>query len=61
MVNDRIIAANCPAHILHNATKKVADKMEVDVEDLVKNIQSCQFFSQAYCSFKVGICISRQW
>jgi hypothetical protein len=32
-VTDRIIAANCPAHILHNAAKKAADKMTVvDVE-----------------------------
>jgi hypothetical protein len=32
-VNDRIIAANCPAYILHNAVKKAADKMAVvDVE-----------------------------
>jgi hypothetical protein len=28
-VSDRIIAANCPAHILHNAAKKAADKMAV--------------------------------
>jgi hypothetical protein len=32
-VNDGIIAANFPAHILHNAAKKAADKMAVvDVE-----------------------------
>jgi hypothetical protein len=32
-VNDGIIAANCPAHILHNAAKKAADKMAVvDIE-----------------------------
>jgi hypothetical protein len=37
-VNDRIIAANCPAHILHNAAKKAADKMAVDVEVLVVKI-----------------------
>jgi hypothetical protein len=34
-VNDGIIVANCPAHILHNAAKKAADKMAVDVEVLV--------------------------
>jgi hypothetical protein len=37
-VNDRIIAANCPAHILHNAAKKAADKMAVDIEVLVLKI-----------------------
>jgi hypothetical protein len=37
-VNDRIIAANCPAHILHNAAKEAADKMAVDVEVLVVKI-----------------------
>jgi hypothetical protein len=37
-VNDRIIAANFPAHILHNATKKAVDKMAVDVEVLVVKI-----------------------
>jgi hypothetical protein len=32
-VNNGIIAANCPAHILHFAAKKAADKMAVvDVE-----------------------------
>jgi hypothetical protein len=31
-VNYGIIAANCPAHILHNAAKKAADKMAVEVE-----------------------------
>jgi hypothetical protein len=36
-VNDRIIAANCP-HILHNAAKKAADKMAVDIEILVVKI-----------------------
>jgi pyruvate-formate lyase-activating enzyme len=34
-VNDRIIAANCPAHVLHNAAKKAADKIAVDVKVLV--------------------------
>jgi hypothetical protein len=37
-VNDRIIAANCPAHILHDAAKKATDKMAVDVEVLVVKI-----------------------
>jgi hypothetical protein len=38
-VNDRIIAANCRAHILHDAAKKAAEKMTVDVDVLVvKNI-----------------------
>jgi hypothetical protein len=32
-VNDGIIDANCPAHILHNAAKEAGDKMAVlDVE-----------------------------
>jgi hypothetical protein len=31
-VNYGIIAANFPTHILHNAAKKAADKMAVDVE-----------------------------
>jgi thiamine biosynthesis protein ThiC len=32
-VKDGIIAANFPAHVLHNAAKKAADKMAVvDVE-----------------------------
>jgi hypothetical protein len=34
-VKDRIIADNFPAHIPHNAAKKAADKMAVDVEVLV--------------------------
>jgi hypothetical protein len=37
-VNDRIITANCPAHILYNAAKKAADKMTVDFEVLVVKI-----------------------
>jgi hypothetical protein len=37
-VNDRIIVAACPAHILHNAAKKAADKMAVDVEVLVAKV-----------------------
>jgi hypothetical protein len=37
-VNDRIIAANCPTHILHNAAKKASDKMAADVEVLVVKI-----------------------
>lgn len=35
-VNDRIIAANCPALILHNAAKVAVNKMAVDVEVLVQ-------------------------
>jgi hypothetical protein len=37
-VNDRIIAANCPAYILHNAAKKAAHKMAADVKVLVVKI-----------------------
>jgi hypothetical protein len=37
-VNDGIIVANCPAHILHNAAKKSADKMAVYVEVFVVKI-----------------------
>jgi hypothetical protein len=37
-VNDGIIVANCPAHILHNAVKKSADKMAVDVKVFVVKI-----------------------
>jgi hypothetical protein len=39
-LNVRIIAANCPAHILHNAARKAADKMAVDIEVLVVKIFS---------------------
>jgi hypothetical protein len=48
-VNDRIIAANCPAHILHNASKKAADKMALDVEVLVVIIFN-HFSSSAKCT-----------
>jgi hypothetical protein len=44
-VNDRIIVANCPAHILHNAAKKAADKMAVDVEVLV--VETFNHFSSS--------------
>jgi hypothetical protein len=45
-VNDRIISANCPAHILHYAAKKAADKIEVHAAVLVVKI-----FSNFNCTF----------
>jgi hypothetical protein len=37
-VNDRIIAANCPSHTLHNAAKKAADQIQIHAEVLVVKI-----------------------
>jgi hypothetical protein len=35
-LNPSIQQANCPAHILHNCAKQAADKLDVDMESLVK-------------------------
>jgi hypothetical protein len=35
-LNPSIQRANCPAHILHNCAKQAADKLDVNMESLVK-------------------------
>ena len=36
--NEHILPAGCPAHILHNTTKKTCDVMDYDVESLILKV-----------------------